>query len=112
MTPLHSAVQSGHTEIAKALIDGGATLNSADLFGIHSISFMNYLFSGQTPLHLAAMFGHTDTVIALITGRADVNKADNYGIHSISFSLSLSPLFSCSNTHAHTHTYIYIYIYI
>ena len=47
LTPLHVAARFGHAEIARALVDAGASLNARDS-------------KGRTPAHLAARRGHAE----------------------------------------------------
>ena len=65
-TPLHWAVDRGHTETVRALIAAGADVNAQNE-------------RGYPPLHWAASRGHTETVRALIELRAEVNARDEHG---------------------------------
>lgn len=64
--PLTVAATFDKTEIALALIEGGADLNaqSAD---------------GSTPLHTAAFYGRVEIVEALLEKGADINVRNSYG---------------------------------
>jgi hypothetical protein len=65
-SPLITASTFGQTEIALALIDGGADVN-----------FINR--EGSTPLHAAAFFCHTEIVEALIKNGVDKTIRNNAG---------------------------------
>jgi ankyrin repeat protein len=58
--PLHAAVSTNFTMIAKMLIEGGADCNVVQL-------------SGASPLHLAAKNGNIDLLIVLLEAGANVN---------------------------------------
>ena len=59
-TPLHWAIQDGHTDIAKLLISSGANVNDKDSEGFN-------------PLLLACSEGHLETVRLLVKHGAKVN---------------------------------------
>ena len=59
--PLHSAVASDHTMIAKMLIEGGARVNVVQSSGI-------------TPLHSAAQNGNIELLIVLLEAGAQVSS--------------------------------------
>lgn len=67
-TPLHLAVFFGHPELAKALLDRGADVNS------RSTNPMK-----NTPLHAAAAGGRADIVELLLKHGADVNATQEGG---------------------------------
>jgi ankyrin repeat protein len=71
LTPLHFAVESGHTKIVGLFIDKGADINAPTT-------------DGQTPLHIACECGHQDVVELLVAKRADVNAKDNKGRSALS----------------------------
>jgi len=58
--PLHSAVASDHTMVAKMLLEAGAKVNVAQQ-------------SGATPLHSAAQNGNIELLIVLLEAGAEVN---------------------------------------
>ena len=62
-TALTIAVKSGHTEVARLLIEAGADVNAKG--GFRPII--------ATPLEWASTYGHTDIVKLLIAEGADVN---------------------------------------
>lgn len=62
-TALHHAAKNGNEELAKLLIDNGAPINKADIYG-------------STPLHYAVQGGHNDVVLTLLHSGAVVNTAD------------------------------------
>jgi hypothetical protein len=66
-TALMTAASEGHTNVVKALLQGGADVNEKE--ARHE----------WTSLILAALGGHTDTVIALLGAGADVNAKDDRG---------------------------------
>jgi ankyrin repeat protein len=61
LTALHLAAELGHIEIAKHLVDAGATVNASTPL------------EGYTPLHLAAGSARTEMVAFLLFARADVD---------------------------------------
>ena len=63
MTPLHFAIENGHTEAATTLLGLGADINKIDILG-------------KTRLHIAIENNKTETALALIELGADVNLAD------------------------------------
>ena len=65
-TPLITAVVFGKTEIARALIEGGADLNMSNN-------------EGSTPLYCAAFFGRTELASILIEKGADKSIRNNFG---------------------------------
>ena len=99
MSPLHYAMQNGHTETAQALIELGANKEAKDNYGLTplhyamqnghtktSLALINLgadinakANNGWTPLHVAAHGGHSETVLALITEGADINAKANNG---------------------------------
>lgn len=66
-TALILAIENGHTDIAKLLIDRGANVNETG--GLYEFQ----------PLNLAAIYGHTAIVKLLIDRGADVNAKNKYG---------------------------------
>lgn len=58
LTPLHIAVESGETEIARELIELGSAVDAVDRFG-------------RTSLHIAARYGRADTLDMLLDKGAD-----------------------------------------
>ncbi len=60
MTPLHMACNSGLVKIAAVLIEGGANVNSTDVFS-------------RTPLHFASLSGHIAVIELLLKNKANVN---------------------------------------
>ncbi|XP_078063830.1 uncharacterized protein LOC144489874, partial [Mustelus asterias] len=66
-TPLHIAAKQNQTEIARSLLDHGASANAES-------------FQGVTPLHLAAQDGHIDMVALLLDREANVNLSSKNGL--------------------------------
>jgi cytohesin len=66
MTPLHNAVESGHTEIVRFLIGKGGDIDAPKT-------------DGQTPLHIACKCGHKDMAELLVAKGANLNAKDNKG---------------------------------
>ena len=64
-TPLHTAAQFGHKEVAELLIAKGADVNAA--------------VDGITPLHFAVARGHKEVAELLIAKGADVNAKNDGG---------------------------------
>ena len=64
-TPLHHAVDGGHTELVELLIKSGADVNARDL-------------QRETPLHIAAQNGNREIAELLIKSGADVNDNKFY----------------------------------
>jgi ankyrin repeat protein len=65
-TPLLYAAREGHEDVAKLLLDSGASLEKADADGV-------------TPLLMAVLNGHIELAQALIARGANVNVSDWYG---------------------------------
>jgi ankyrin repeat protein len=65
-TPLHAASEAGHVEVARLLLDDGASPNI--------ISYR----SNASPLHLAAKHGHARLVVLLLDRGVDVNQESRY----------------------------------
>ena len=65
-TPLHLAASSGHSGIAKYLLENNASTKVQDI-------------TGATPLHEAVRYGHADIAKMLLDAGADVNAEDNLG---------------------------------
>ena len=63
-TPLHKAVELGHVDIVKVLLENGADFNKVN-------------WHGMSPAQLAVMNGHPDIVKLLIEYRADISKVDS-----------------------------------
>jgi ankyrin repeat protein len=66
MTPLHHAVQGGHSEMADLLLDRGGDISAVDAWN-------------QTPLHLAAYAGDAALVGLLLARGADVMAREMRG---------------------------------
>ncbi|CAB1334010.1 unnamed protein product [Coregonus sp. 'balchen'] len=98
LTPLHLAVQGGHKELARMLLDAGADINAMDIKSgrsplihaveNHNMDMVHFLiendcnvngqsYSGNTALHSACGRGQVDTVRLLLKNRAD-NSVKNY----------------------------------
>jgi ankyrin repeat protein/L-ascorbate metabolism protein UlaG (beta-lactamase superfamily) len=73
--PLHIAAASGNLEIARLLIEAGATVDAGDS-------------DETTPLCVAAGAGRGEMVALLIEKGADVNRRDRNGGYSLSFAAS------------------------
>lgn len=67
-TPLHLAAFFGHPDLAKALIDRGASVDACSTNAMRN-----------TPLHAAAAGGHTAAVKLLLEHRAYVNATQDGG---------------------------------
>lgn len=70
VTALHIAAQNGKAEIAKLLIERGASVDVEEN-------------NGRTPLHLASAYGQRELVELLVREGADVLKADVAGMKAI-----------------------------
>ena len=62
MRPLHLAVESGHSDVVKCLIERGCSVNEPS-------------FDGTTPLHVACEFGHLTIVSCAISLNTEVSRA-------------------------------------
>jgi hypothetical protein len=69
-TPLISAITFDHTEIAEALIDGGADLEIQNK-------------DGASALHVAAFFCRVELVQRLVDAKVDQSKKNNYGVTAL-----------------------------
>ncbi len=99
-TPLHTALESGHVEIAKYLIEKGADINLKDkdkAAPLHNAAYLGSLdvvdlllkkgaaslnegnFRGQTPLHFACERGHFEVATRLLDAGADIEARDLIG---------------------------------
>ncbi|MDI6448708.1 ankyrin repeat domain-containing protein [Anaerobaca lacustris] len=102
-TPLHRAVQGGHTDVVEFLVGAGADLTAQGNTGqtaLHDAAYLgfaqvaevlishgadvnavaeNHQGRGQTSLQIAARCGHTATVALLIANGADVDAEDTQG---------------------------------
>ncbi len=99
-TPLHHAVETGHTHIARYLIEQGADINLKDAYNgsvLHYAAFMGNLeiaelllkkgttsinegdTDNMTPLHLACDRGHPEVVKLLLDHGADIEARDSMG---------------------------------
>ena len=99
-TPLHLALESGHADIAKYLIEQGADINLKDkdkASPLHNAAYLGSLeivdvllkqgatslnegnFRGQTPLHFACERGHPDVATRLLDAGADIEARDMVG---------------------------------
>ena len=70
-TALHVAARFGHTECAKALLDGSDSQRANTELGENAF--------GWTPLFIACVDGHLGVVELLIAAEADLEKADSSG---------------------------------
>ena len=65
-TPIHEAVNNGHSKVLKLLVDHGGDPNcSAN--------------SGYTPLHLAVSSGHVNCIRVLLASNADISITNEHG---------------------------------
>ncbi len=99
-TPLHTALESGHTEIATYLIELGADIDLKDkdeAAPLHNAAYLGSLeivnlllkkgaaalndgnFRGQTPLHFACERGHPEVATRLLDAGADMEARDMVG---------------------------------
>lgn len=65
-TPLHLSAISGHSAIAKYLLENGTSTESQDS-------------TGSTPLHEAIRYGHIDIAKMILDAGANINAKDNLG---------------------------------
>jgi ankyrin repeat protein/L-ascorbate metabolism protein UlaG (beta-lactamase superfamily) len=72
--PLHVAAEKGRLEIARLLLDAGATVDGFDS-------------DQSTPLDVAAKEGHQEVVALLLERGADVNRRDRNGACAMSFAM-------------------------
>ncbi len=99
-TPLHLALESGHINIARHLIDQGADINLKDAdraAPLHNAAYLGNLemvdlllkkgatsinegnYREQKPLHLACEKGHPKVVTRLLDAGADIEARDSLG---------------------------------
>lgn len=74
-TPLHFAVEGGHADVVRYLLEKGAAVNAGNA-------------DGDTPLHYAAGWGFMDIIAILIENGADVAARSNAGdtpLHYVRF---------------------------
>lgn len=82
ITLLHTAAMRGDLPLAKALLEGGADVNSRELCWTHAEHVRNdeerlTVGCGPTPLILAAREGHLNVIRALCAGGAHLESTDN-----------------------------------
>jgi ankyrin len=102
ITPLHSACYFGRVEIARVLLDGGATTNTkyqgrtpmhaaaesgdyndvlvAQLLLEHGADVDVLDDDNQTPLHLASFFGRVEMVLVLLSAGANASTENTLGL--------------------------------
>ena len=80
MTGLHWGALNGNAEMARLLIDAGATLEATTRLGAH------------TPLHVAAKEGHGEVVAILAEAGADVAAATETGAMPLHFAAASGDL--------------------
>jgi ankyrin repeat protein len=99
-TPLHLALESGHIDMARYLIEQGADINLKDkdkASPLHNAAYLGNLeilnlllkkgasslnegnFRGQTPLHFACEKGHPKVATRLLDAGADIEAGDMLG---------------------------------
>jgi ankyrin repeat protein len=99
-TPLHLALESGHVDIAKYIIEKGADINLKDKDSaspLHNAAYLGNLeivdlllkkgatslnegnFRKQTPLHFASERGHPEVAARLLDAGADIEARDMVG---------------------------------
>lgn len=66
-TPLHIAAKQNQTEVARSLLQYGASANAESVQGV-------------TPLHLAAQEGHADMVALLLSKQANGNLGNKVNV--------------------------------
>jgi ankyrin repeat protein len=80
-TPLHHASWTGHTEVAKVLVDKRADINAKSVYSAR-LSRTSLIIhtdkDGQTPLHHASWKGHTEVAKVLVDKGADINAKSVY----------------------------------
>ena len=97
-TPLHAAMENGHAEACKLLVEGRADVNAQDRYNrtplhvaaengdaeacklllVEGRADVNACaLRGRRPLHEAAIQGHAEKCKVLVEGRADVNVRDS-----------------------------------
>ncbi len=69
-TPLHIAIESGHNNIVKFLIDNGADTTASDV-------------KGQTSIHFAAIHEQLDVIKYLLKKGSDINQKTKDGLTAI-----------------------------
>ena len=98
LSPLHFAAWSGRTDILRALVKAGASLEIRDEHGFTPMHMAAYRSAeavralaeagadlearaedGETPMHLAALTGTAATVSALVEVGADLEARTDYG---------------------------------
>lgn len=98
LSPLHFAAWSGRTDLLRALVKAGASLEIRDEHGFTPLHMAAYRSAeavralaeagadlearaedGETPMHLAALTGTAATVSALVEVGADLEARTDYG---------------------------------
>ncbi|CAB1343057.1 unnamed protein product [Coregonus sp. 'balchen'] len=97
VTPLHEAAGHDNVEICQMLLDAGAKMNAANIYGIDpfftaaqngGVKVLSFLISkgadmncqacdGATPLYEASKNGHKEVVELLLSQKADANRTTN-----------------------------------
>lgn len=79
-TPLHWASYSNHTEVARALLEAKADLNSENNVNSNLCAVVIVCVQyNNTPLHYAADNDCLEVARALLDAKADVNHVDKVG---------------------------------
>lgn len=84
-TPLHIAAKQNQMEVARSLLQYGASANAESVQGV-------------TPLHLAAQEGHAEMVALLLSKQANGNLGNKVGAAPLDLPCSLGSICWCQLT--------------
>ncbi|XP_069129669.1 serine/threonine-protein phosphatase 6 regulatory ankyrin repeat subunit B-like isoform X2 [Argopecten irradians] len=68
-TALYKAMESGHVDVVKLLINSGCDINKGII--------------NESPLHHACQLGYVDIILELLSSGVDINRRDQYGMTAV-----------------------------
>ncbi|XP_060065921.1 serine/threonine-protein phosphatase 6 regulatory ankyrin repeat subunit A-like [Ylistrum balloti] len=81
---LYNAVEGGHVNVVKLLINCGSDVNIGRINDSVVANLMpSTMYEIDSPLHLACKLGHVDIVLELLSCGVDVNRTNQYGMTTV-----------------------------